>query len=384
MSRVMNEWLHESPLKDMAPKAIMVMLGLRLQKPSQKSKSKDHLKSLENRMKLSHTGEIMELLKEAEAIQKDLRVSNKPSIIVEISKKFTREMRNGNINSAMELLADDMQNGIPPLTDQILHHIKQEHPHGKDAHPEVLLRDIPEEISPIKFHSIDAERVLIPLDKNPGLRPIGTGEILRRIANKVAVSHIREDIISVVGSLKVCAGQETGCESLVHAMHEIYEDQLSEAVLLVDASNAFNTINRNAFLHNITIKCPLLARYARNCYYANIRLFIIGRAEIQSMEGTTQGDPTAMVIYAMATIPLILMLEAEANQVDSTTKTAAYTDDLTAAGTIMRLRNCWETLCSLGPKFVYFPERSKSWLIVKEKEVQKAQSVIKDINIRLL
>ena len=74
-------------------------------------------------MKLSHAGEIMELLKEAEAIQKDLRVSNKPSIIVEISKKFTREMRKGNINSAMELLADDMQNGIPPLTDQILHHI---------------------------------------------------------------------------------------------------------------------------------------------------------------------------------------------------------------------------------------------------------------------
>ena len=74
-------------------------------------------------MKLSHAGEIMELLKEAEAIQKDLRVSNKPSIIVEISKKFTREMRKGNINSAMKLLADDMQNGIPPLTDQILHHI---------------------------------------------------------------------------------------------------------------------------------------------------------------------------------------------------------------------------------------------------------------------
>ena len=228
-------------------------------------------------MKLSHAGEIMELLKEAEAIQKDLRVSNKPSIIVEISKKFTREMKKGNINSAMELLADDMQNGIPPLTDQILHHIKQEHSHGKDAHPEVLLRDIPEEIRPMKFYSIDAESVkkavlktksvagpsgldadgwkriltsnqldnssndlcktftevikklcttedlsssleallacrLIPLDKNPGLRPIGIGEVLRRIASKVVVSHIREDIISAVGSLQVCAGQEAGCK----------------------------------------------------------------------------------------------------------------------------------------------------------------------------
>ena len=101
------------------------------------------------------------------------------------------------------------------------------------------------------------------------------------------------------------------------------------------------------------------------------------------MEETTQGDHTAMAIYAIAIIPLILMLVAEANQVDNTTKTAAYADDLTAAGTIMRLRNWWETLCRLGPKFGYFPEGSKSWLIVKEKEVQKAQSVFKDTNIKI-
>ena len=49
-------------------------------KISRKSKSKDYLKSLENRMKLWHGEEIIELLKEAETIQKDLRVSNTPSI----------------------------------------------------------------------------------------------------------------------------------------------------------------------------------------------------------------------------------------------------------------------------------------------------------------
>ena len=48
------------------------------------------------------------------------------------------------------------------------------------------------------------------------------------------------------------------------------------------------------------------------------------------------------------------MLVAEANQVDNTTKAAAYADDLTAAGTIMHLRNWWEMLCKLGPKFGYF------------------------------
>ena len=49
------------------------------------------------------------------------------------------------------------------------------------------------------------------------------------------------------------------------------------------------------------------------------------------------------------------MLVAEANQVDNTTKTGGYADNLTAVGTVVSLRNWWETLCRLGPKFGYFP-----------------------------
>ena len=77
---------------------------------------------------------------------------------------------------------------------------------------------------------------------------------------------------------------------------------------MVDASNAFNSINRNIFLHNVEVICPSVARYVKNCYSVNSRLFIIAGEEIQSMEGTTQGDPAAKVIYAIAIIPLILML----------------------------------------------------------------------------
>ena len=69
--RLMNEWIHESSLKDIAFKTIIVMAGLLLQKPSRKSKSKDHFKLLENRMKLWHAGENIGLLTEAETIQKD-------------------------------------------------------------------------------------------------------------------------------------------------------------------------------------------------------------------------------------------------------------------------------------------------------------------------
>ena len=75
------------------------MSSLLLQKLLRKWKSNDHLKPLENRMKLWQAGEIMELLNEVEIIQKDVRVSKSLSTISKISKKFTLIMREGNINT---------------------------------------------------------------------------------------------------------------------------------------------------------------------------------------------------------------------------------------------------------------------------------------------
>ena len=69
----MNEWLQESPLEDIAFKAIMIMRNLILQKPSKNSKAKDHLEALERRLESWTSGDLLELLKEAETIQKSLR-----------------------------------------------------------------------------------------------------------------------------------------------------------------------------------------------------------------------------------------------------------------------------------------------------------------------
>ena len=88
VSGLMSEWLHDSPLKDIAFKAIMVMPSLLLQKPSQKSKSKDHLRALERRLELWESGEVMELLKESDTIQKNMKATNKTTSINEISKNL--------------------------------------------------------------------------------------------------------------------------------------------------------------------------------------------------------------------------------------------------------------------------------------------------------
>ena len=53
----------------------------------------------------------------------------------------------------------------------------------------------------------------------------------------------------------------------VHAMRHIFEDPLTEGLLLVDAANA---INRQAALHNITSICPPLSQILHNTYRSPI------------------------------------------------------------------------------------------------------------------
>ena len=93
------------------------------------------------------------------------------------------------------------------------------------------------------------------------------------------------------------------------------------------------------------------------------------------MEETMQSDPAAMVIYAIAIIPLTLMLVEIRMQDNKNTKTAAYADDLIVPGPIDQIRIWWNTLCRLGPKSGSFPEGSKSWIIVRENTKECAQTI---------
>ena len=101
----------------------------------------------------------------------------------------------------------------------------------------------------VETHTIEAFLVcrLIFLDKKAGLRPVVIGEVLRRIVRKVIVLVLKEDVIKCTGMLQVRSGQEVSIEAAFFSINMIYEDENTGAILLADAINTFNSLNRQSF-----------------------------------------------------------------------------------------------------------------------------------------
>jgi hypothetical protein len=158
-------------------------------------------------------------------------------------------------------------------------------------------------VDPSSVSSLMAGR-LVALDKCPGIRPIGIGETLRRLISRTVAHILKEDIKQAADPLQLSAGHESGCEAAIHALNEIFSSSDIDGALLIDASNAFNNLNREVALRNISVLCPSLATILINTYQSDIQMFIGGET-ILSKEGTTQGDPLAMAMFAIASAPLI-------------------------------------------------------------------------------
>jgi hypothetical protein len=403
-TRLIELWNQQiDPLKDMAIKIVMVMPALLLQKPSFKSKAKDHSECLERRLILWSEGNFDALIRESRIIQSKLPNHNSSKTTEQIAKNFAKLMFQGKVHAALRLLDDKTSGGVLKLSEETLRDLRAKHPAGANADDSILLHgDIPF-VDPVTFNNIDENTIknsalrtkgaagpsgmnadgwrrilvsknygktglelrstlarfarklcineleyktnksleayvacrLIPLDKKPGVRPIGVGEVLRIIIGKSIISVIKPEILECAGSLQLCAGLPAGCEAASHAMTSIFEEEGTDALLLVDAANAFNSLNRKVLLHNIRYLCPAMSTYIRNCYSSQSRLFITGGGELLSSEGTTQGDPFAMPAYAIGIVSLLPLLKKpispeEINE-QCNIKHAAYADDLGGA-----------------------------------------------------
>ena len=110
---------------------------------------------------------------------------------------------------------------------------------------------------------------------------------------------------------------------------------------------------------------------------------MIGGIEIQSLEGTTQGAPEAMPVYAEAIIPLMVMAADPLNASDEKARQCAYADDLAAAGTITELKKWWDVIVKFGPYLGYYAKPEKSWLIVKPQYLKQSRETFSNSGLKI-
>ena len=159
MTRMINACVYNTPIKNIALKALHVIPALLLQKPSKNSKSKYDLKLLKRRFEIWKEGNINKLYEEGRAIQDRLKSDGNPNDIVKISKKFKLQVQKGNVNRALKILTNNMSGGILLLIDETLQLLELKHPDAKDTSQHALLPGLIQKMHPIVYDDIDEELI---------------------------------------------------------------------------------------------------------------------------------------------------------------------------------------------------------------------------------
>ena len=76
---------------------------------------------------------------------------------------------------------------------------------------------------------------------------------MRRIIGKPISWSLIDEIKEETGPLQAYACHSAGAEAAIYGMSQVFAEEVTDGILLIDASNAFNQINRSVALHNIRI-----------------------------------------------------------------------------------------------------------------------------------
>ena len=178
--------------------------------------------------------------------------------------------------------------------------------------------------------------------KNGGLRPIAVGEVLRRVTSKCVSRAVQDDAIEILSPLQLGVGISVGCESIVHSVASLQEDTSvppdSWCALLVDFSNAFNSVARECIFQEVRSRIPAMAAWVECCYGPQPILF--------SCCGVQQGDPLGPLCFAFALHPIVDLIQRE---VPDLLINAWYLDDGTLCGSLENIGSALAIIESQGP-----------------------------------
>ena len=206
---------------------------------------------------------------------------------------------------------------------------------------------------------------LLACQKKDGrLRPIAIGEVLRRLISKCVARAVQSEAVSFLSPLQVGVGIPGGCEAIVHSLASLLNDcsipPESRCTLLVDFSNAFNSIDRGLMFEEARARIPSMSSWLECCYGSQPVLFL-GEHTILSCCGVQQGDPLGPLGFAVALHPIVERIKRE---VPGLLLNSWYLDDGTLCGSPRDICSALAIIEADGPSRGLFLNRSKSHLFV--------------------
>ena len=170
ITKDINDWNNSTEGHHIALKAAFVLLALVLQKPSQKSKARDHQECLTKRLALWKDGKIAELLREGRSVQKRLVRSHQKKDPPHKAKIFAKLVMEGQINSALRYLTVDGCGGVLSLNDDVMKQLHEKHPKAQPAKLGSLLFGPVDEVHESVYNEITGEMI-----REAALRTKGAG-----------------------------------------------------------------------------------------------------------------------------------------------------------------------------------------------------------------
>ena len=280
---------------------------------------------------------------------------------------------------------------------------------------------------------------LVALDKEPGVRPVGIGEIWMRLWAHCVHAETKKDATRECANVQLCVGLRSGIEGILHSVRSVFpqsngwtkdfgdEDECPEVAggvaqrlcpsampfnpngdvdsdvgaapdqthsryepntgfgcALFDASNGFNRLNRYQMLWTVHHLWRPASRFVFNIHRHDI-ICIVRTSPgqeakvLHSREGITQGGVMGMTLYGIATTPLAKQMRSDIPEA----LVPWYADDSSAVGKSADAARSLKYLQDHGPKYGYHPEPAKCVYICKAEDEECARADFERLGLNI-
>jgi hypothetical protein len=277
----------------------------------------------------------------------------------------------------------------------------------------------------------------ITLDKSPGVRPLGVGEVWMRHWSDCSHMKTKAATTSACRNTQLYVGLQSGIEANLHAVWAIWPqlagwtkdeaaeeeedgDPSGDAALqnlvrakgvlapgidpgaaedasfsrykpgiifgsaLIDARNGFNELNRYLMLWKVAHCWNQVSWFAFNQYLHWVQRLVWSEPGelalvIHLKEGIMQGDCLAMSLYGVALMPLASKIREELPEALQ----PWYCDGAGLAGKTLPNAQCLNFLVKFGPPYSYLPEPGKSYYICKAEDEPAARQAFGSFGLKI-